>query len=352
MKAASLSLLGTTLFGLSSTERARADGWLVAETPIAFAVSDAQQGAFRPGIMPAFGAYMEGPRVALGLRMRAGVLRNGPDPGGNLEDPGLGGLATASAAARLPIRRGWVELALGGGVTGGDLVPAVEAGAGWQLAAGAFDVGPSVRYVRVVSRGDMASFGSADLLLAGIDVRFGRPPRARTAPRFPVPPVPPPVEVAPAPPVAAERDPDEARDRDASCIQLDESCPLTRGMEVTADRIVLPEHVMFERGQAALRPSAREVIARLARLWTRHPEWLRVTVEGHACELGPDDFNQDLSLARAQAMRQAMIEARLPAYRILVEGHGRSRPRDPGHTEEARARNRRVEFVIERGEMP
>ena len=67
----------------------------------------------------------------------------------------------------------------GGGITGDDLVPAVEAGVGWSMAIGKLDIGPSARYVRVVSNDSMHAFGSADLALFGVDVRFGRQRKAR-----------------------------------------------------------------------------------------------------------------------------------------------------------------------------
>ena len=45
------------------------------EAPAAIAVSDAQAGVFRPGAMPAFGAYADNGWLALGARARAGILR-------------------------------------------------------------------------------------------------------------------------------------------------------------------------------------------------------------------------------------------------------------------------------------
>jgi outer membrane protein OmpA-like peptidoglycan-associated protein len=376
MKTVSLAFLGALLVGLPLAGRARADGWLVAETPVAIAVSDAQQGSFRAGFMPAFGVYLDRGLLAFGARVRAGALRNGPAPAGNVEDPGLGGLVTGSFAARLAVSRGWIELAAGAGVTGSDPVPAVEAGAGWTFASEGFEIGPSLRYVQVLKRNEMDNFGSAALLLIGVDARFGAlkprrepmpalpvaaaaaPPPAPPAPP-PAPPAPPPAPPAPPPappaeePVApAERDGDEVHDSDASCVELAEGCPLTRNMEIEVDRIVLDNQVLFELNQAVLRPGATEAIAQIAQLWALHPEWRRITVEGHTCELGSDDFNQALSLERAQRTREAMIAAGLAADRIDAVGYGRTRPRDPAHTEEARAHNRRVEFAIERGGAP
>src|SRR5688500_14842905 len=78
--------LGTLLMSSS----AYADSWIVAETPAAVAVSDAQAGVFRPGVMPAVGAYADNGWFALGLRLRTGVLRDGAAPGNHFRDPRLG----------------------------------------------------------------------------------------------------------------------------------------------------------------------------------------------------------------------------------------------------------------------
>ena len=86
---------------LGSASTASADTWMSAELPTAVAVSDMQEQTFRAGAMPAVGGYLTlGDHFALGMRVRAGVLRNGTAPGGNFMDPSTGGLATAGFAGR------------------------------------------------------------------------------------------------------------------------------------------------------------------------------------------------------------------------------------------------------------
>ena len=329
---------------LSSSTDARGDGWVVAEAPAAIAVSDAQQGVFRPGVMPAFGAYASGARVALGLRMRAGILRDGPAPvESNLRDPGVGGLATFGLAVRLPLRAFWIEGVAGGGVTGSDFVPSVEAGAGWTFDAKHFDVGPSIRYVRVISRDEMAAFGTAELVLVGVDVRFGkhRPAAFVAAAPPPPPPAPPVVEVATA-------DHDEAVDADTSCAQVLDGCPVAEAIHIVDDRIVLDERVLFDFNRARVRSSGRVLVAVIAKLWREHPDWKRLTIEGHADVRGSDEYNQSLSELRAQRVREVLVESGAAPDLIGAVGYGRTRPRDSGTSEEAHQHNRRVEFVIDR----
>ena len=165
-RAIALAILGVT--GTAS-----ADTWMSAELPTAVAVSDMQEQAFRAGAMPAVGGYLSlDSHFALGLRLRAGVLRNGAAPGGNFMDPSTGGLATAGFAARAIAGGAFFELVAGGGVTGSDVVPAFEAGVGYMFDFEHMAVGPSARYVHLQASSG-ATFGSADLVLVGVDVQLG-----------------------------------------------------------------------------------------------------------------------------------------------------------------------------------
>jgi outer membrane protein OmpA-like peptidoglycan-associated protein len=330
---------------VSAASFAHADSWLVIEAPMAIATSDAQAGAFRPGVMPAVGVYTEN-RFALGIRLRGGILRDGPAPQPHLEDPGMGGLTTASVAVRFG-GKVWLELAGGGGLTGSDLVPAFEAGVGWTMSVGKLDIGPSARYVRVVANDKMQQFGTAELALFGVDVRFGRkrPSRVVAPVRFERTPEPVVVEVA--------RDADRVVEREAGCVHDVELCPstpieLAPDIVMQDDRIVLEERVLFAFDRARVRSGGRSVLAQLVKVWKEHPEWTHITVEGHADVRGTDQYNQWLSEERANRVRDVLVKLGAPADGITVTGFGRTRPRDTGTTETAYERNRRVEFVVER----
>ncbi|MGE0396250.1 MAG: OmpA family protein [Kofleriaceae bacterium] len=330
---------------------ARAEGWLVAEAPAAIAVSDAQAGVFRPGAMPALGAYADNGWFAIGARLRAGALRNGPSPGQGLADPGFGGLMTAGLAMRLHARGAWVEAVGGGGVTGEDFVPTVEAGVGYMFRVGDIDVGPSARFVRVIAPDEMAAFGSADLALVGVDLSWGhqRAPRSvrsvvvekrveRVEP-----------EVAVDAVGFAERDRDRVVEaREPSCAERMDGCPLSEHVMMFDDRIVLDERVLFDFARARVRSSGRAVIAEIAKMWREHPEWQRITIEGHTDVRGSDEYNHDLSTRRAKLARQVLQREGFDASAIDAVGFGRSRPRIDAHDEREHQKNRRVEFVIDR----
>ena len=69
-----------------------------------------------------------------------------------------------------------------------------------------------------------------------------------------------------------------------------------------------------------------------------------ISVNGHTDDIGTDAYNQKLSERRAQAVRDYLHEAGLPAEILSVTGHGKSLPLVRGTSDAARAKNRRVDI--------
>jgi len=328
-----------------------------AELPTAVAVSDMQEQVFRPGAMPAVGGYVQlSTHFAVGVRARAGVLRDRLKApilsDANRMEPATGGLATAGLAARAMFGGAYFELVAGGGITGADVVPTFEAGAGYMWDFEHYSVGPSAHYVRVQASSSDA-LGSADLVLVGVDFQFGHEHHRETVPHY--------VRTEPPPPVAPavedkspfEYDTERVVDALPSCADLleyidDDSGCGNGTVGVAGDRIILDDRVLFDTDHAHVHTEGRAIIRSIAKAATQHPEWMTLTIEGHADVRGTDEWNQQLSLLRADAVRAQMIKAGFPADKIQTVGYGRTKPRDPGTTPSAHQRNRRVEFVIDR----
>lgn len=68
----------------------------------------------------------------------------------------------------------------------------------------------------------------------------------------------------------------------------------------------------------------------------------KVVIEGHCDERGTNEYNLALGQRRAEALRQALVADGVPASRLKTISYGEERPLDPGHTEEAWAKNRRA----------
>src|SRR5258706_1102327 len=103
------------------------------------------------------------------------------------------------------------------------------------------------------------------------------------------------------------------------------------------------DHLKFEFDQADLRPEDRELLSRIAGIiLTSHA--YTISVNGHTDNVGSEVYNQKLSERRAQAVRDYLAKAGLPAQILTVQGHGKSLPLVRGTSEAARAKNRRVEL--------
>ncbi len=71
-------------------------------------------------------------------------------------------------------------------------------------------------------------------------------------------------------------------------------------------------------------------------------------IEGHTDSYGSDATNQTLSQARADAVQQYMLNAmRIPSSRLAATGYGETRPIANNETPQGRARNRRIDVVIQ-----
>lgn len=101
----------------------------------------------------------------------------------------------------------------------------------------------------------------------------------------------------------------------------------------------------FPTGQATLPAGELASLDRIAELLKAHPE-LTARIEGHTDSLGSATLNQTLSLKRAEAVRQALIERGVDEGRLSAEGLGPTRPIADNASADGRGKNRRVEVYI------
>lgn len=101
----------------------------------------------------------------------------------------------------------------------------------------------------------------------------------------------------------------------------------------------------FGSGQAQLTGNAAASLRALAVYLTAMGSG-NVQVLGHTDSQGEADANRALSQRRAEAVRNALIEAGLSASRIRAEGQGEDAPVADNMTASGRARNRRVDIVV------
>lgn len=116
---------------------------------------------------------------------------------------------------------------------------------------------------------------------------------------------------------------------------------------VAAPKIVrLDSMSLFDTGLWVLKPSSMKLLVNALVGIKAKPGWL-IVVSGHTDNVGDDHFNQQLSLKRAESVRNWMRDTGdVPESCFAVQGYGESRPVATNDTPEGRALNRRVEISL------
>jgi len=139
--------------------------------------------------------------------------------------------------------------------------------------------------------------------------------------RFNGPPVPPPPP--PPPPVAQAAPPPEKK------------------------KIVL-RGVNFDFNKSNIRPDARPILDEAISTLKEYKQ-ITLSVEGHTDSIGTEQYNQKLSLRRADSVADYLAKGGIDAKRMTEKGFGESQPVASNDTAEGRAQNRRVELKILQG---
>lgn len=119
--------------------------------------------------------------------------------------------------------------------------------------------------------------------------------------------------------------------------------PTTGPVVITESSVQIMERVDFAEGAAT--PTSFAIVDQVAAVLLANPE-LRVQIEGHTSSTGSDDDNLKLSNARANAVRQRLINKGVAANRLRARGYGETKPIASNTDPAQRARNNRVEFQV------
>ncbi len=103
--------------------------------------------------------------------------------------------------------------------------------------------------------------------------------------------------------------------------------------------------IHFDFDKYDIRPEDAEILRENASLLMKYSS-VKIQIEGHCDERGTNEYNLALGERRANAAKNYLISLGLSANRISTISYGEERPFDPGHNEDAWAKNRRGHFVI------
>ena len=119
-------------------------------------------------------------------------------------------------------------------------------------------------------------------------------------------------------------------------------------VKIVGDQVRIFDKIYFELDSSEIRRESFPLLDEVALLLMNHLELELVAVEGHTDDQGDDEYNLELSLLRAQAVRHYLEQVGVEALRLEAYGYGESEPLVVGTSDESRAANRRVEFHIRR----
>lgn len=105
------------------------------------------------------------------------------------------------------------------------------------------------------------------------------------------------------------------------------------------------EDVYFKKGSYALTPEAKATLTRKAEWLRDHPD-IKVLIEGHTNERGSKEYNFAFGDRRAGEVKSFLLKQGIATERLIAISYGKEKPIDPARTKEAKAKNRRVHFVI------
>lgn len=153
---------------------------------------------------------------------------------------------------------------------------------------------------------------------------------------------------------AKERQEREAREKEAARLKEEQArkefekslvAKKTPGIEGEVFESSLLKPIFFDFDKYDIRPGDAEILKANSALLKKFPN-IKIQIEGHCDERGTNEYNLALGERRANSTKKYLISLGIEEDRISTISYGEERPFDPGHNEEAWAKNRRAHFVI------
>jgi outer membrane protein OmpA-like peptidoglycan-associated protein len=111
------------------------------------------------------------------------------------------------------------------------------------------------------------------------------------------------------------------------------------------NQILVLKNIFFDLDKFDLKKESYAELAVVIELLAKNPG-ISIEISGHTDNYGIDEYNQQLSENRANAVKQYLVSKGAAAGRISTKGLGATQPIDSNDTESGRANNRRIEMKI------
>ncbi|MDR1416626.1 MAG: OmpA family protein [Prevotellaceae bacterium] len=103
--------------------------------------------------------------------------------------------------------------------------------------------------------------------------------------------------------------------------------------------------IQFSLGGESILPTSYEILNQIAEVMSENSDYILI-VNGHTDSIGSADDNLLLSEKRANVVKTYLKEKGIQEDRVITKGFGDAKPIASNDTEEGRAKNRRVEFIV------
>jgi outer membrane protein OmpA-like peptidoglycan-associated protein len=122
--------------------------------------------------------------------------------------------------------------------------------------------------------------------------------------------------------------------------------PTVPNVLLTSHELKLRKQVHFQNDSAEILPDSSAILEEIADVLNTHPEIKSIEVQGHTDNQGAPAYNMKLSESRAQAVVDALVKLGVDPLRLQAKGYGDTKPLAPNVTQFNRARNRRVQLMV------
>lgn len=135
------------------------------------------------------------------------------------------------------------------------------------------------------------------------------------------------------------------KDGDSVIDEIDQ-CPQTpSGVRVDKKGCWLIGDILFDFDSDRLKSEYYPVLNEVSIMLQNNPS-TKIEIQGGTDNIGPDNYNKDLSQRRAQKAKDYLVKKGIKAERILAAGYGAERNKASNENSQGRALNRRIDFLV------
>jgi outer membrane protein OmpA-like peptidoglycan-associated protein len=116
--------------------------------------------------------------------------------------------------------------------------------------------------------------------------------------------------------------------------------------DLSKGKKVILHGINFDTNKFKVLPESEWILEKARVSMVAHPD-ATIVISGHTDSVGSDEDNRTLSQKRAQAVKDWLVDKGISADRMKVVGKGELEPMATNETEDGKAQNRRIEFLVE-----